>query len=307
MNKIILPIAALAIAAGCAYFYYHYNASNTGAMGIFDTPSHGATVSQDKSADAGDLGDFALDLSDLGQGVETKSDKPAEAKVADAPKDSEEKTTAVAAPLPEGQASLPPTDISKLPAFVELKSEVESLNKVVRNQGESINALNNKLAELTRKLEQAEAEPPQTVENAGVLAKLTPSERNYAMSLLPELPEKIQRGDYGLSPVRAHASLQTGGVSAVMEAFKILSAQGEKVYLAVGNPAPRNRPVWLELHSENGITLLAKNLPYEAYAGLHNRSELPALFQLPAYLITYDGDGNLTFFRACEALRLQNY
>ena len=307
MNKTILLIPALAIAAGCAYFYYHYNTSNIGAMNIFDSPSPNHDVSKNTGTDSGNITDFALDLSELGQGAETKLDTPTEEKVAGEPKGAAAKTTATSTSPSAEQPPLPPVDISKLPAFIELKSEVKALNKVIHNQGESINALNKKISELTRKLEQAEAEPTQTVENAGVLAKLTPSEREYAMSLLPELPEKIQRGTYGLSTERAHSSLQTGGVSAVMEAFKILSAQGEKVYLAVGHPAPRNRPVWLEVHNANGITLLAKNLPYEAYMGLHNRSELPALFQLPAYLITYDGDGKLTFFRACEALRLQSY
>lgn len=307
MKKSIIPIVAFAVVAVLgAYLYLKTSASNQ-IPDIFTQIDTHTGVTKSKATDdvavdtntkMGETGksqnlnldDLKLDISKISTEDTSKSKKGNAI--------AETKSKAV------GQEKEKNIDTAQLDS---LRSEIQSLNKVVLAQGSSIKVLEDKITKITNELEKKLQEKPKPVENAGVLVPLTPTEKAYALKILPDLPQEIVPHDYALTKEAVHKALQEGGVSAVLESFKLLSAQGVDVYLSVGNPAPRERPIWLEIHENSGITLLAKNLPYEAYKNLHNRSELPALFQLPAYMLKYGKDKRLNIFRACAPLLLQNY
>ena len=188
--------------------------------------------------------------------------------------------------------------------IVRLKAEVASLTKVVMGQGKSLSDLQAAFDKYKNEQE-AKNIKSEKRENVGMLTRLTPTEQEYAEKLLPLLPKTIVPGG-SLNVQSAYEVLQTRGIDELLRTFTQLAASGHKVYMCVGNPSPRNRPVWLEVHNPESITLLAKNLPFEAYQDIKSRAALPSLFQLPAYLISYE-NGQLVMFKACDSFKLQTY
>lgn len=199
-----------------------------------------------------------------------------------------------------------PTD--SVDRVAELRKEVAALAKVVLKQGELLSSLEKQLQSTQIQNEQKlpQYSNPIKKQNLGRLVELTPTEVKSVLKDLPNIPETIVPKQYGVTVEACHEAIQQGTIDAVIQSFLLLSAQGKEVYLTVGNPAPRDRPIWLEVHGDKSITLLANNLPLDAYKNIQSRAALPQLLQLPAYLLTFK-DKHLVIYRACEDFKLQTY
>lgn len=295
-STLFLLVGILAVAAAGGYWYVsnmgnHLNISDPFAQDdsaidsgfSFAEPAPNKNVPPAKQ-ESSKSDTFSLNIEDIKQPT-----RPVEQKQVETPKSAPSQATPAAAANED---------------IVRLKAEVASLTKVVMGQGKSLSDLQAAFDKYKNE-QDAKAIKPEKRENVGILTRLTPTEQVYAEKLLPLLPPKIVPGG-SLSVQSAYGTLQTGGIDELLRTFVQLSASGHKVYMCVGNPSPRNRPVWLEVHNPESITLLAKNLPFEAYAEIKSRVALPSLFQLPAYLISYE-NGQLVMFKACDSFKLQTY
>lgn len=274
------------------------NPGNNGTTGSLPTPPIGLPTPEAKPV--GEVKPTAQvpALPSLNIGDITPNSKKAEAT----------QPSVVTPPVPLPAIDKPKEQNIQSKDIAEIKEQLKALSKVIVNQGDAIKALEVKVTQLRNNVEQVEASKTPAIKrhNVGRLQPLTPLETEEALKLLPHLPQELTPNQYGTTIESCHAALQNGTIDAVIQSFLLLSAQGQKVFLVVGHPAPRNRPIWLEVHNKNSITLLANNLPLGAYQNIQSRAALPQLFQLPAYLITYENN-KLIMYKTCEDFKLQTY
>lgn len=134
---------------------------------------------------------------------------------------------------------------------------------------------------------------------------LVPIEAERLASAFSELPRKLLPKQYGMTAETAKSLVEGGGMRELMQAFAVMSAQGVKAVLCVGASDGGPAPAWLEIEAD-GLTVVCKGLPMEAFCGLKDRSALPAALSRPAYVLEYI-EHNLSFFGACETYRSKTY
>lgn len=211
-----------------------------------------------------------------------------------------------------GFSAVPPPKLVDDPDFALLKEGVESGIKALADSGKAlgkrVDALEAGLSETGKDMESLKREIDGILKRTAAqeyVKPLGPMESERLSAAFSALPKKLQPKQYGMTAESAKVLVEGGGLRELMQAFAVLSAQGEKVVLCVGMSSGGPAPAWLEIEAD-GLTIVCKGLPMTAYTGLSDRASIPDSLRQPAYVLEYREYG-LCMFGACEAYQSRTY